>query len=222
MHDDAVKATVYPLYAVPIVDAWLPGAERLNPELHRLFLQLESEGDRHRDPIRRDTQYGLFESNFQLHQRTEPAVRTLFAFIDETLRSFVTGISEYSPQDAARLDFDYHMWFHITRKGGYQGLHNHANASWSGIYCIDPGDPGAPGSQSGEVRFHDPRTGSDMYRDPANERLMSPYRLGPWQLGHKAGKLIIFPSYLLHEIFPYTGERPRVIVAFNAWCRWRT
>ena len=30
-------------------------------------------------------------------------------------------------------------WFHVTRRGGFFALHNHPNASWSGVYCVDPG-----------------------------------------------------------------------------------
>ena len=28
--------------------------------------------------------------------------------------------------------------FHISRGGGFFGLHSHPNASWSGVYCVDP------------------------------------------------------------------------------------
>ena len=38
---------------------------------------------------------------------------------------------------------------------------------------------------------------------------------------HQGGQLIAFPSYLLHEVFPYVGQRPRIVVALNAWCRWK-
>lgn len=147
-------------------------------------------------------------------------MRRLFGHIDSLLANFIRGISGFDDARMDNIEMDMHSWFHITRKGGFQSVHNHPNASWSAIYCVDPGD--STEAQSGAVRFHDPRVGSDMYRDPANEHLQIPYRLGSWQLTHKAGQLIAFPSYLLHEIFPYTGERPRIVVALNAWCRWKT
>lgn len=217
--NDEVQATVSPLYAVPLLHALLPDAEALNADLRRLFLSFEAEGDRHRDIQERDTQHGIFESNFYLHRRPEPPVRRLFAHIDSVLENFIRGISGFDDATMANIEMDMHSWFHVTRKGGYQSVHNHPNASWSAIYCVDPGDSSDP--RSGLVRFQDPRVGSDMYRDPANERLQVPYRLGSWQLSHKPGQLVAFPSYLLHEVFPYTGERPRIIVALNAWCRWK-
>ncbi|KAF1700968.1 TIGR02466 family protein [Pseudoxanthomonas suwonensis] len=213
------RASIHPLYAVPLLEAHMPDAARVNRELAELFLALEAEGDRHRDPTPRDTQNGLFESNFYLHQRQEPAVRELFAFIDQALYMLVQSLNGYSDAQMANIELEMHSWFHVTRTNGFQGLHDHPNASWSAIYCVDPGDPGP--AYSGAVRFHDPRVAASMHRDPGNENMQVPYRLSSWQLNHKAGQLIAFPSYLLHEVFPYAGQRPRIIVALNSWCRWK-
>jgi len=219
MSGNEVQAQVFPLYAVPMLQSQIGDASRLNAELSSLFLRLESQGDTHRDPIRRDTQYGIFESNFFLHQRTDPVLLELFGFLRASLLTFIQGMSQYSDTEMTNIELDMHSWFHVTRNGGFQSLHNHPNASWSAIYCVDPGDASSP--ESGAVRFHDPRTGCDMYRDPSTERMQSPYRIGPWQLIHKPGQMIAFPSYLLHEVFSYTGTRPRIVVALNAWCRWK-
>ena len=43
-----------------------------------------------------------------------------------------------------------------------------------------------------------------------------PVHYGSYQVKHEVGKLLIFPSYLTHEIFPYIGDRPRIVVAFNS------
>lgn len=215
-----IRASIHPLYAVPLLQSQHPQAEGVNRDLTRLFLSLESEGDRHRDVTARDTQHGLFESNFSLHKRDEPAVRALFDFIDQALFVLIQGLNNYDDAQMANIELDMHSWFHITRTHGFQGLHDHPNASWSAIYCVDPGDEGP--EHSGAVRFHDPRTAASMYRDPANEGMQTPYRLGSWQLKHKPGQLIAFPSYLMHEVFPYAGQRPRIVVALNAWCRWKT
>ncbi|MEN1925762.1 TIGR02466 family protein [Luteimonas sp. MJ293] len=209
------SAQVFPIFAVPMLEATLPGAEQINPELRGLFLGLEAEGEMHRDTVARDTLSRVFESNFYLHTRKEPAVASLFGFIDGVLRDLVAGLSGGKVRGDA-LALEYSMWFHVTRPGGYQGTHNHPNASWSGIYCVDPGDA-EQDADSGVVRFRDPRAGADMYKDPANEAMAFPYQVQPVQRVHKAGSLIMFPSYLYHEIFVYRGQRPRIIVAFNAW-----
>lgn len=218
MHgQDNTQAVIHPLYAVPLLQRQLPDSTRLNIELATLFLQWEAQGETHRDSTIRDTQHGIFESNFHLHRRTEAPVQALFGHIRQTLLSFIKGINQFSDDEMSNLEFDMHSWFHVTRTGGFQCAHNHPNASWSAIYCVDPGNPRTP--LSGTVRFHDPRTGSDMYRDPANDRMQPPYKLGSWQLSHQAGQLVAFPSYLLHEVLAYDGDRPRIVVALNAWTR---
>ncbi len=214
-----INASITPMYAVPMMHCQLPAHASLNADLKRLFLGLEAEGDKHRDREQRDTQVGVFESNFHLHDRPEPCVSVLFGHIRQMLFRFIQGINAYSDAEMANIHLDMHSWFHVTRNGGFQSAHTHPNASWSAIYCVDPGDSEDP--SSGIVRIHDPKNDSLMYMDPANARLQPPYRLGAWQLTHAAGQMVVFPSYLLHEVFPYTGQRPRIVVALNAWAQWR-
>lgn len=215
-----INASINPMYAVPLMNCVLPGQALLNADLKRLFLDLEAEGDKHRDHELRDTQVGIFESNFYLHKRPEPCVAILFGHIKQAIFSLIQGINAYDDAQMSNIHLDMHSWFHITRAGGFQSSHRHPNASWSAIYCVDPGDSNDP--QSGIVRFHDPKSDSMMYMDPANANLQMPYRLGAFQLTHKAGQMVVFPSYLAHEVFPYTGQRPRIVVALNAWAQWRT
>lgn len=216
---NTINASISPMYAVPLMHCGIPGSESLNPELAKLFLTLEAEGDRHRDSEHRDTQVGIFESNFHLHKRPERCVAVLFAQIKQALFSLIQGINAYRDDEMEQIHLDMHSWFHITRNGGFQSSHRHPNASWSAIYCVDPGD--SQDSQSGIVRFHDPKSDSMMYMDPAIAQLQMPYRLGAFQLAHRAGQLVVFPSYLVHEVFPYTGQRPRIIIALNSWAQWR-
>jgi len=203
-----------------MLEAMHPDSDRINSKLRSLFLQLESQGDLHRDRTSRDTLSGVFESNFFLHRRDDSEVASLFEFVDSVLRDLIAGLSGGFVQREA-LSLEYSMWFHVTRQGGYQGTHNHPNASWSGIYCVDAGDTDSD-PNSGAVRFRDPRAGAEMFRDPANESMVFPYQVQPVQRVHKPGSLIIFPSYLYHEVFAYRGNRPRIVVAFNSWATRRS
>lgn len=216
---DSMNASISPMYAVPLMHCEIPRHATLNADLAKLFFELEMQGDKHRDREHRDTQIGIFESNFYLHQRTEPCITMLFGYIKQALFSLIQGINGYSDMQMSKIHLDMHSWFHITRNGGFQSAHTHPNASWSAIYCVDPGDADDP--NSGIVRFHDPKSSSLMFMDPAIAQMQMPYRLGAFKLTHRAGQMVAFPSYLLHEVFPYTGQRPRVIVALNAWAQWR-
>jgi len=208
------------LFAVPLAELRIEEPAPLCAELGALFLAREAAGAEYRNEIRRDTQHGaLFESRFDLFRWPDPPVRQLAAFCHRGVASVLRSVSDYTDAEFQRLSFDYHAWFHVTRRGGYQGLHNHQNATWSGIYCVDPGDDLPDRPQSGAVRFHDPRGFADQYMDAGNQRLNLACRHGSYQIRHEAGKLLVFPSYLTHEVFPYEGERPRIVVAFNCWVR---
>jgi uncharacterized protein (TIGR02466 family) len=206
---------VQPLYAVPLVTAEHPDAERVCPMLREFFLARE--GDEFRDDIVRDTQVGeVFESRFDLFYWPDKELQPLVGFVNATLARTVMELNGYSQQQLNTFRFNYHAWYHITRTGGFQGTHNHPNASWSGIFCVDPGEP-RKDPREGTVRFFDPRANADFYSDPGNQNLQAPFSHGGTQVTHQAGRLVIFPSYLMHEVFPYLGEKPRVIVAFNCW-----
>lgn len=204
---------------MPFATVAMPGAEGLCSELAELFLQREAEGARYRNATVRDAQQGVFESRFDLHTWPDAPVQKLFGFIHTALASTVHQLSAYTPQQFGQLAFDYHSWFHVTRHGGHQGVHNHPMASWSGIFCVDAGDSPAGREDSGSVRFLDTRVGAEMYLDAGNENLRGPFRQGGFRYTHAPGRLVMFPSYVYHEVFPYWGARPRIVVAFNAWIR---
>jgi uncharacterized protein (TIGR02466 family) len=190
--------------------------EGLCEQLRSLFINKAAEGRKVRNEIRRDTQQGdVFESRFDLFHWQEKPVKELANFCHRALASTVFDLSDFSEDEFSKLVFDYHAWFHITNYGGFQAVHHHQNASWSGIFCIDPGDSPAEFPHSGVVRFYDPRGLADQYRDAGNNRLKVGPRFGSYEVHHEPGKLLIFPSYLDHEIFPYMGQRERIIVAFN-------
>jgi uncharacterized protein (TIGR02466 family) len=205
-------------FAVPIASCALPDSEPLCDELARLFVARAQEGDTYRHTKYIDTMHGdLFESRFDLFRWPDPPIRKLATLCHQSLARLVRDLNGYTDSEMETLQFDYHAWFHVTRKHGYQGQHNHPNASWSGIYCVDPGDQVPDRPDSGLVRFHDPRTHIDMYSDAGNRRLGLPWTMGSIDWRHRRGQLVLFPSYLRHEIYPYVGDRPRVVVAFNCW-----
>jgi len=205
-------------FSVPIAHTTMPEHDGLCDQLEALFLAREGEGEKYRHQKYIDTMHGdLFESRFDLFRWPDEPVRKLAGWCHGQLASLVQDLNRYDAAAMGSLRFDYHAWFHITRRHGYQGQHNHPNASWSGIFCVHPGDAPPDRQDSGLVRFHDPRTHIDMYSDAGNRDLRMPYAVGTCDWRHRRGQLVIFPSYLRHEIYPYLGDRPRIVVAFNCW-----
>lgn len=212
------EAEITNVFATPLITTTLPDAEDLNRELTRLFLAKEQEGDKHRNPVRIPTQIGdVFESSFDLFNWPDPPVQELTRECRRILRDLVATLNNYTEAEMRKLQFGFHSWFHITRYGGYQSIHYHPKASWSGIYCVRAGQKVEGRPESGAVKFYDPRGAVFMHADPGNEKLIPTFSTTPVYLTHKEGQLVIFPSWLMHEVLPYLGKTERIVVAFNAW-----
>ena len=132
-------AEILPFFAVPFGFAKLENCAPLNQELRTLFLARSAEGGEHVNPrplTQRNPQ--VFESNFGLFRSNERCLQQLKEFCWRHLIKFVCDLNGYDDAMRSRLLIYSDAWFHVTRRGGFFGLHNHPNASWSGVYCVDP------------------------------------------------------------------------------------
>ncbi|MBI2380119.1 MAG: hypothetical protein HYV16_05115 [Gammaproteobacteria bacterium] len=214
------KINITSAFASPIAATYLSDCERLNAELKALFLSREHEGERYRKQLKTPTlQVNIFESEFELFRWPEPAVQELYQFCMQSLMKVVMQLNRYEPEQMRKLEIRDHTWFHITRFGGYIANHNHPMASWSGVYCVAAGENPPEWPDSGVLRFLNPRAGSFMYLDHGNANLQSPFDNSSLNFRLQPGQLILFPSYLDHEVAPFFGSDERITVAFNAWFR---
>ena len=208
--------TLRPVFAVPLAEARLTPCEPLNSELEALFLAREK--DEHRNPMPSHIpQQETFESRFNLFLWPEACVQQLRRFMLDTVAQTVLQASALRPQDLARLKLHNHTWFHITRPAGSFVAHNHPMASWSAVYCVRAGATPADRPGSGLLRLFDPRSGADGYRDPGNANLHSVFAVRPIELRLSAGQIVVFPSYLFHDVTPFYGGDTRITVATNCW-----
>jgi len=112
--------------------------------------------------------------------------------------------------------------FHITRRGGQFGVHNHPMASWSGVYCVAPGrsDPGTEGS--GRLSFINPHSMNCMYLDPGNAFLREPFPAQQPRLRPRAGSTRAVPFMAAAPCDALSRAKgERITVAFNCAFRQR-
>jgi uncharacterized protein (TIGR02466 family) len=208
--------TIRPLFAVPFGEAHLAPCERLNQELEALFLRRETE--EHRNPTPSHIpQAETFESRFNLFRWPEACVQELRRFMLDAVARMVIETTSLRADDIARLKFHNHTWFHISRHAGSFIAHNHPLASWSAVYCVRAGESVAGQPDSGVLKFLDTRQGADAYLDPANATLHRAYALRAVEMRLTAGQLVVFPSYVFHEVAPFYGRDTRITVATNCW-----
>lgn len=103
------------------------------------------------------------------------------------------------------------VWVNVLQTGASQKLHNHANCFISGVLYLTPSDSSActlfTRSLGGtEFAFRNTHAGSSA----------TPFNAQQWRAPEpQPGDLILFPSYLLHEV-PVNQGGQRVTLAFNA------
>lgn len=207
------------LFAVPFASFRHPDPGDLNTRLRELFLAREAEGTKHANQtpmVQRNA--ALYESHFRLFDWPDACVQELKTYCFINLLKFVAELNQYDAAMVGRLEVLNSAWFHITRHGGYFDLHNHPMATWSGVYCVDPGDVD-PASPSGALTFISPMASHLMFADNSVVKMARPYSVAPVELILEPGQLVFFPSWLLHQVKTYLGQRERITVAFNTWFR---
>ena len=205
-----------PMFAVPFGEARLDDCAALNDELQALFLARETDEFRNPTPSH-IAQQELFESRFNLFRWPEPCIQRLRQFMLDAVALTVLEATDLSREDLGRLGFQNHTWFHITRYAGSFISHNHPMASWSAVYCVRAGERVAEHPDGGVLRFFDPRQGANAYSDPANAGLRRGLALGTIERRLIEGQVVVFPSYLFHEVTPFYGKDLRITVATNCW-----
>ncbi len=99
-------------------------------------------------------------------------------------------------------------WVNVMPKGTVHGLHLHPLSTLSGTYYVQT-PRGCPG-----LKLEDPRLDRLMAAPP--RRRDARRDLQPWiTMPAAAGRLIMFESWLRHEVVPNQGAAERVSISFN-------
>jgi uncharacterized protein (TIGR02466 family) len=205
------------MFAVPFSFSRHPEQARLNPALKRYILAAEKNGTAANPRPLTQRNAAVFESHFNLFRDSDAAVQELKTFCWDQLLAVIGRLNRYDLPTLSRLQIYNDCWFHVTRRGGFFGVHNHPNASWSGVYCVDPGQPGADTKNSGLLSFINPMITSAMHMDAGIANMQLPYSYQVANVSLEAGQLVIFPSWVLHDVKPFEGQGERVTIAFNCW-----
>ena len=103
------------------------------------------------------------------------------------------------------------MWVNVLETGGHQSVHAHSNSFISGVLYLTASHPSA------STVFLRGLGGTEFVFSNHNKASrLNPFNSGKWIMPDVApGDLVLFPSYMLHEVPRNEGAR-RITVAFNA------
>jgi len=136
--------------------------------------------------------------------RRDPAFADLAKVLTKRAAAFATELAFDLPRKP-RLDS---LWVNLLKPGGHHSSHLHPHSILSGTLYVEVPDG------SGSIRFEDPRSGLMMAAPP--RRADARDDLQPFAtVTPRAGLLLLWESWLRHEVLPGSAKADRLSVSFN-------
>jgi len=125
----------------------------------------------------------------------------LFSLLDKSVKSCLDSIG------IPNLVEMKNCWFNINKMGNFNKPHNHRESLISGVFYIQtPKD-------CGNISFE--RHDHSQYFIPEDLEYRNFITGGVVTLEVKQGLLVLFPSWLIHEVEPSQSQTPRISMSFN-------
>jgi uncharacterized protein (TIGR02466 family) len=182
------------------------GWQAFNTRLLRECLQLREDdlGGRRWSQHSYPGGYTSYNSVSRMHQ-VSPTFAELERRLRRHLRSFATA-AQFDLMERKLTMTD--CWVNIMPRQVVHGLHLHPLSAVSGTYYVKT-PKGSPG-----LKFEDPRLDRFMAAPP--RRSDAPAASRPWVIiPAQAGELVLFESWLRHEVPPNPVVAERISISFN-------
>lgn len=195
------------LFATPVAALEVPEAARINAALSAAILERRA-----RHASVQASNAGGWHSDRDLLDWGGPCA----AEVIELARGVAGQLTADREGRPIRPAWKVSAWANVNSAGHANIAHYHGGAFWSGTYYVEDGGCAADPSLGGEFEMLDPRgPGPGMYA-PALKFTGDGASVGGAEtIRPKPGLLILFPSWLLHQVRPYRGSGTRISVAFN-------
>ena len=136
--------------------------------------------------------------------RRDPA----FAALQRLLVRHAGGFAEELAFDLGRKPKLDSLWVNLMKPGGHHSAHIHPHSILSGTLYVEVPNGG------GSIRYEDPRLpmmmAAPMRHEDAPEELRSFVTIQP-----RRGLLLMWESWLRHEVLPGTAKEDRLSISFN-------
>jgi uncharacterized protein (TIGR02466 family) len=190
------------IYTAPLTR----GAEALNAALFRECRQLELDDESGRRWSKKNYPggYTSYNSASRMHQLS-PTFAKLERYLKRHVGAFARSLEfDLEGRELTMTD----CWVNIMPHQVVHGLHLHPLSTISGTYYVQ-----TPKDCAG-LKFEDPRLDRFMAAPP--RRSNASQQANPWiVIPAEAGQVILFESWLRHEVPPNPSRKPRVSISFN-------
>jgi uncharacterized protein (TIGR02466 family) len=147
------------------------------------------------------TSYGSLSQMYEMS--------TTFADLRRLIDPHVRRFSQQMEWDLGKGNLEMSsLWININSANSYHGLHMHPLSVVSGTFYLQvPKD-------SGSIKFEDPRSGLYMAAPPPKPKTKIENQRHI-EVKSKAGEVVLFESWLRHEVTQNLSSEDRVSVSFN-------
>jgi uncharacterized protein (TIGR02466 family) len=196
------------LFPTPVASADTPDAVARNAELRALILER-----RRTTPTIQASNDGGWHSDRDM--LTWGGARTA------EVVTMAQAVANHHTRDrggrAVQPDWIVSAWANVNGPGDANICHYHPGWFWSGTYYVDDGGVATDPSLGGDFEMLDPRGSAPAMLAPtlayAGEGGLAAGAT-EW-IRPRAGLLVLFPSWLQHQVRTYRGKRERISIGLN-------
>ncbi len=210
-----MEINIRPLFATPLLVFTIPDYERINKELRSAILEREKTTPAY--------------SDHEVVGWSSPHDMTMMEWAGPVMKDLLTPVIEVATQATEFSDRAPDLtgsrprwqvvetWANVQRKGGSNAAHPHPGTFWSGVYYVDVGDITDQGGCGGDLQLYDPRGCLPTMLAPHLRYAMPELHDAGRSINLTPvnGRCVLFPGWVSHAVGTYTGNAPRISVAFN-------
>ena len=155
--------------------------------------------------------FNLYESSYDLHKESNPDLQKVLQFIAKCVFSAYQEASrayilERGTEKKYRVEIGA-SWFITYESGGFVAPHTHDNCSWSCVYYVQSAKDSNKKNGATWLSAPHSRLSSDIGSESFQHQLKN---FEPIE-----GKLVVWPSYIIHGSYPYIGKVKKTVLSAN-------
>ena len=188
------------LFSVPIYEADIPNFSKYQEDLVKIITDL-----RHNNKGVNVSNSGGWHSENNLHNLENSSIKWLIQQIC-TIANQSIRHSNTMPNSNMKIILS-SCWANVNEAGNWNTPHAHFPEDWSGVCYIKINENDSSNSNNnndGNIIFFNPLTLGPQYK-----------RFPTVSYHPQNGKIMLFPSYLVHMVTPHFDKDSRISLAFN-------
>lgn len=199
-------AEIKTLFVTKLYRAEIAGGAALNADLIRACRAI-AEDDEAGKRWSKEKGYRGYTSYASLNDlpKRDPTIAALKPLIDKHAAAFARELNLELAGRRLKLDS---IWINVLEPGGTHSGHIHPHSVISGTYYVET----PPGASA--LKIEDPRLPLMMAAPPRREDAPEAERSFIY-VTPKAGDVLMWESYLRHEVVPNSAKRSRISISFN-------